>query len=105
MKKTGAKPNATLLQRWKIFCLYRSNNTRTVAPMKNTPSLSDAVPTRAETADAALRADIRRLGHQLGDTLIRQHGKDLLDTVEEVRHLAQRLRQNAARGRSHYRTH
>jgi phosphoenolpyruvate carboxylase len=64
--------------------------------MKNTPSLSDAVPTRAETADAALRADIRRLGHQLGDTLIRQHGKDLLDTVEEVRHLAQRLRQNAA---------
>ena len=76
--------------------MYRANNTRTVAPMKNTPSLSDAVPTRAETADAALRADIRRLGHQLGDTLIRQHGKDLLDTVEEVRHLAQRLRQNAA---------
>ncbi|MDG2284287.1 MAG: phosphoenolpyruvate carboxylase, partial [Alphaproteobacteria bacterium] len=76
--------------------MYRSSNTRTVAPMKNTPSLSNAVSTRAETADTALRADIRRLGHQLGDTLIRQHGKDLLDTVEEVRHLAQRLRQNTA---------
>ena len=61
--------------------------------MTNTSYPEGTVPTRAETADAALRADIRRLGHQLGDTLIRQHGKDLLDTVEEVRHLAQRLRQ------------
>ena len=61
--------------------------------MTNTSSPENAAPTRAEIADAALRADIRRLGHQLGDTLIRQHGKDLLDTVEEVRHLAQRLRQ------------
>ena len=61
--------------------------------MANTSCPDDAIPTRAETADAALRADIRRLGHQLGDTLIRQHGKELLDTVEEVRHLAQRLRQ------------
>ncbi len=73
--------------------MSRRENDRTVAPMTSTAHSKESIPARAETADAALRADIRRLGHQLGDTLIRQHGQALLDTVEEVRHLAQRLRQ------------
>ena len=45
-----------------------------------------------EATDIALRADIRRLGHQLGNTLVRQYGPHLLETVERVRSLSRDLR-------------
>ena len=45
-----------------------------------------------EVMDAELWADIRRLGRQLGDTLVRQHGEGLLEAVEAVRTLSRRLR-------------
>jgi phosphoenolpyruvate carboxylase len=46
--------------------------------------------------DAALRADIRRIGTLLGQTLARQEGPPLLDLVEEVRALVREDAQAAA---------
>ncbi len=49
-------------------------------------------PPPAMDVDTALRSDVRRLGSQLGETIVREEGQRVLDLVEEVRETAKRLR-------------
>ena len=53
---------------------------------------------RLDEIDSALRNDIRRLGTQLGDALVRQHGPGLLERVEQVRAMARGLRRDEVSG-------
>jgi phosphoenolpyruvate carboxylase len=49
-----------------------------------------------EAGDDRLRSDIRRLGNQLGDALVRQQGQELLDLVEQVRSLGKSARRGGS---------
>ncbi len=49
---------------------------------------------RFDEVDSALRKEIRRLGNQLGHALVRQHGPELLERVEQVRTMARGLRRD-----------
>ncbi len=53
-----------------------------------------AAPSTPTATDTALRTDIRRLGEQLGNALVRQDGPELLERVEAVRTYARQLRRD-----------
>ena len=58
------------------------------------PSTNETVTGAEEAGDSALREDVRLLGTLLGETLKKQHGERLFETVEEVRTQAKRARQD-----------
>ncbi len=47
-----------------------------------------------QTADQALRDDIRRLGRQLGQSITRQEGRQFFELVERVRQLSRSIRRD-----------
>ena len=57
----------------------------------------NGMPLATNRADAELRAEIRRLGVILGQTLAEVEGQDLLDRVESVRQMVREDPEGAAR--------
>ena len=60
--------------------------------------LTELLSTEPEFKDIPLRRDVRSLGRLLGEILIEQQGRDLFDTVEQLRQLAIQHREEGGAG-------